>query len=1339
MTKRPYSRTTVRPAPRYSTRLKLQALAVAGAFGSLAAGLHGNALANPAGQQVVNAQATFNAAGSTLTITNTPGAVINWQSFSIGASELTKFVQQNASSAVLNRVVGADPSSILGQLQSNGKVFLINPSGIVFGQGARIDVGGLVASTANISNADFLAGKLKFQAGAVQGNVSNQGAINAASGGTVLLIGKDVSNSGIIQAPNGQIMLAAGTTVEVIDTTTPGVKVVFTADANKAENLGTLTAQNVNMAGALLRNKGIVNANQVSRDGQGRVVFSATRSVTLESGSTITANGTAGGSITMTAGNDIKVEGNTLTQANGNAGPGGTISLKSTEGNINIDAGALIQANGASSATGAALAVPNPGQAGGFIAIQSVKGSTTVAGSLEARGNGAAAGAGVTGAAAGGATVTATGTASAAITGNADGASTATGGTVHLLGTNVALVGNATVDASGTDGGGTILVGGDYQGKNPDIQNALTTFVDRNVVLKADADLKGDGGKVVVWADNATHFVGSLNARGGTQGGNGGFAEVSGKDFLYFRPSQVSVASRIAGGVAGTLLLDPTDIEIVASDTATQDTAFSGSNPVTFQDTTTVSTSEVLVSDLSTILTGGSSVVVNTSNASGTAPNGGRILWKTGADLTPILNSGAVSLTLKAEADIVVQGGVSISAGGLNKLDLIFNSRSTNGSGGAIVIGDGSTLSSIYTNGGDIVLGGGSTPLFGYAIGSATNRAGVRIDKATLMAAGGSISINGSGIQTSGAPAPGVEISNANSILSTNSGGTISINGSGGGSGSSINNQGVVISGAFLTALDGALSISGSGGATTGSGNDGVKIAGAIVSSTGAGNVTVSGLGGGGTSPTFGVSLQASASLSAFNGNLNITGDRGASGGSGNAGVYVNNATITKSGSGNLTVLGTGGANGTDNNHGVLINTGGSINHSGASGTFTVTGVGNGSTAVDVGVNIYSSSTALSTIGANLTINGTGGTGSGNDNVGVWLTGSSATNLVKTSGAGSVTINGTGRANGTGNAGVKLSGGAGVQAASSGAISINGTGSATGTDLNVGVWVIDSGSGVTTTATNGGAISINGVGGGSGSSNIGVAVVYNGAAITSTNATNGGAINITGFGANGTSSNYGLYNYGALISSVSGAMNLSGAAGAATGNFNHGVLVSTGGTIETTGTAALTMHGVGSSAGTTQNYGVYLDNAVLNTIRTTGSGNVTINGTGGSSGTSTSGVALDTAGRITSSGSGTIAINGLGGNNDAGAYGVIFAYTGKVSSSTGNIAVTGTAGGATAQNGLFLYSGGTVESTGAAAIALTGIGGIPLWERLPAVLLAARRPLAISRWLAATSTSAALR
>ncbi|MDP3244440.1 MAG: filamentous hemagglutinin N-terminal domain-containing protein, partial [bacterium] len=100
----------------------------------------GQARANGTDPTVVEGQASFSTQGSTLSITNSPGAIINWQGFSIGVSEITRFIQQNAASSVLNRVIGPDPSVILGTLTSNGRIFLINPSGILVGQGARIDV-----------------------------------------------------------------------------------------------------------------------------------------------------------------------------------------------------------------------------------------------------------------------------------------------------------------------------------------------------------------------------------------------------------------------------------------------------------------------------------------------------------------------------------------------------------------------------------------------------------------------------------------------------------------------------------------------------------------------------------------------------------------------------------------------------------------------------------------------------------------------------------------------------------------------------------------------------------------------------------------------------------------------------------------------------------------------------------------------------------------------------------------------------------------------------------------------------------------------------------------------
>jgi filamentous hemagglutinin family protein len=186
-----------------SLRRRLLPVLIAGCFAQLA-------LANPGGQQVVAGNATFLQQGNVLSITNTPGTIINWQNFSIGQGEITRFIQQSSSSAVLNRVVGQDPSRILGALQSNGRVFLINPNGIVFGQGAQVNVNGLVASTLNISNEDFLNGRMHFAGDG--GAIRNAGTITTPSGGRIYLVAPNIENTGIINAPNGDVLLAAGRT-----------------------------------------------------------------------------------------------------------------------------------------------------------------------------------------------------------------------------------------------------------------------------------------------------------------------------------------------------------------------------------------------------------------------------------------------------------------------------------------------------------------------------------------------------------------------------------------------------------------------------------------------------------------------------------------------------------------------------------------------------------------------------------------------------------------------------------------------------------------------------------------------------------------------------------------------------------------------------------------------------------------------------------------------------------------------------------------------------------------------------------------------------------------------
>jgi hypothetical protein len=138
------------------------------------------------------------------------------------------------------------------------------------------------------------------------------------------------------------------------------------------------------------------------------------------------------------------------------------------------------------------------------------------------------------------------------------------GGQVALVGQQVGVI-NGAIDVSGVNGGGTVRIGGDYQGKGS-IPNSLTTVVDQASQIKADALTQGNGGKVIVWADGHTQFNGLITAKGGLLGGDGGFAEVSGKQTLRF-DGKVNLSA--IQGQFGTLLLDPTDVTISNISTGT--------------------------------------------------------------------------------------------------------------------------------------------------------------------------------------------------------------------------------------------------------------------------------------------------------------------------------------------------------------------------------------------------------------------------------------------------------------------------------------------------------------------------------------------------------------------------------------------------------------------------------------------------------------------------------------------------------------------------------------------------------------------------------------------------
>jgi|GEM_PF-5495603 len=284
----------------------------------------GYVIANPLGPvpNMVNGlpTATFTGLGTAaLTIKNNPNAIINWQSFSIQAGEMTTFIQAPTSS-VLNRVTGANgriaPSEILGTLRSGqlngtdfipgGTVYLINPNGVLFGAHSQVNVGGLVASSLNMTDADFLAGKNTFNGSGLAGLVrldssnddddSGQAQITTASGGKIYLIAPKVINNGILTAPNGEIVLAGGHSVMLADENNPNLRVVISAPTNEfATNLGQIIAEagRIGIYGGLVNlGEGTINADSAVTGPHGEIVLKSSQSSLNVKGTISAVNGT---------------------------------------------------------------------------------------------------------------------------------------------------------------------------------------------------------------------------------------------------------------------------------------------------------------------------------------------------------------------------------------------------------------------------------------------------------------------------------------------------------------------------------------------------------------------------------------------------------------------------------------------------------------------------------------------------------------------------------------------------------------------------------------------------------------------------------------------------------------------------------------------------------------------------------------------------------------------------------------------------------------------------------------------------------------------------------------
>ena len=311
------------------------------------------AWATPTGGTVVAGTATISGSGATQTVTQTSKrAIIDWQSFSLSPGEVTNFVLPSSSSAILNRVTGGNPALLLGDLTSNGQVYLIDSSGVVIGPKGRIQTAAFAASTLDLSNAAFLqGGPLQFSGGSAA-SITNFGAIET-SAGDVVLIGLNITNQGTLKAPNGQAILAAGGTVLYVPDGQSAVLVAPAAAPASIDNEGMIAAASAQLRAAgsayalAVNNGGTISATTVTQSG-GQVVLDGGAGDVVASGD-IAATGTAGagGTIDLSGGR-VAVTG-TL-DASGATG-GGQIGLTAT-GDIAVTSAAAIHADATQTGNG---------------------------------------------------------------------------------------------------------------------------------------------------------------------------------------------------------------------------------------------------------------------------------------------------------------------------------------------------------------------------------------------------------------------------------------------------------------------------------------------------------------------------------------------------------------------------------------------------------------------------------------------------------------------------------------------------------------------------------------------------------------------------------------------------------------------------------------------------------------------------------------------------------------------------------------------------------------------------------------------------------------------------
>lgn len=456
----------------YRHRRRLAGLLRGGAgLGALLVALPWNAVAGPQGGNVVRGTAAVTAgdiAGTTLVTQTTGRAVIHWDSFNVGVGETVNFRQPAASSVTLNRVMAGNGSIIAGNISANGRVFLLDPRGVLVTQGATLDVNSLILSTASTDDDAFMDGRYSFNAADAQPGASivNRGSILADQTGFVALVGANVSNFGTITAQLGTVALAAA----------PGFTLDFAGDGLISFDVtGALNGSSLaELPASLVANTGTIQANG------GKVQLTVSQAVRLVDNAIslggvveATSIGSRAGAIVLSASaGDVALTGRISAVGDGVGEKGGSVAIGGDA--VTLGAGALVNVSG--DGGGGRIRV-----GGDASPVQSIDIAATA--TIQADGTRAGAGGGVA--------LSATGTLSHAgrITANGLGSGVGRGGTVTMAaGTRAAIDG--TVTASGqagtTPGGWTLTTGGDLLvAARPDLTRPDTSFVAASAVQGA--------------------------------------------------------------------------------------------------------------------------------------------------------------------------------------------------------------------------------------------------------------------------------------------------------------------------------------------------------------------------------------------------------------------------------------------------------------------------------------------------------------------------------------------------------------------------------------------------------------------------------------------------------------------------------------------------------------------------------------------------------------------------------------------------------------------------------------------------------------------------------------